>query len=67
MPSWLSDRSRAIHDMIWGAPSQSICARAWDRRLDSHWWWFATLILGRKHCERSWRYHREEVAPWDFM
>lgn len=65
MLSWLSDRSRAVHDAIWPGPSMSICARAWEYRLVSHWWWAFVVIVGRKHCERSWQWHRDERDPWD--
>lgn len=54
-----------LHWLIWREPRQSISARAWDRRLDESWAWWAVVILGRRHCEQAWRWHREEVEPWE--
>lgn len=49
--------SRWIHDRIFDGPSQSLCARAWDKRhtrAGAAW----VFIFGRNHCEAAFRHWR---------
>ena len=54
----VSDLSRVIHDAIWSDASQSLCARAWERREASSFWAVWVRVFGAAHCENSWRWHR---------
>lgn len=54
----LSDLSRLVHDALFSGPSQSLCARAWERRSASVFWAAWVRVFGARHCRASWEWWR---------
>lgn len=56
----ITDLSRLAHDTLFRDKSQSLCSRAWDKRLAGPFlfWGLWVKVFGRDHCRASWlHYH----------
>jgi hypothetical protein len=55
----LNDVSRTLHDLLFRDKSQSLCSRAWDKRLAGPFllWGLWVRIFGKAHCRASWLYY----------
>jgi hypothetical protein len=62
--SWLTVY---LHTLAFGHPHQSLCARAWEKRDASPAARLFVRMVGPRHCERSWRWHRDHPEPWNVM
>jgi len=49
--------SRLTHNTIFGDTDESLCSRAWRLQDEHDFWWIWTLIFGREHCRKSFRYY----------
>jgi len=54
----IRDWSRILHNCIFADADQSLCARAWQYRVEHRFWAIWVLIFTPSHCERSFRHHR---------
>lgn len=49
--------SHIAHDLIFSDKSQSLCARAYERRGTSSFWALWVMVFGDRHCRASWLWH----------
>lgn len=56
------DVSRLIHDAIFKDTSQSLCARAYERRDVCTFWRVWYRLFGPTHCAKSYEHHRKRNA-----
>jgi hypothetical protein len=57
----IKDLSRLTHDLIYRDHSQSLCARAWQRRNISTFWRLWCRVFTDAHCEASFRHYHDHT------